>query len=138
MRNLLIASILFLIFCGCKGLDPQNPFYTGAGRNPNLPEDYHPAVQPIGYPLAAREAKGHAPLGNNRNYVLMKYRQGLITREEWWAWQESRGEEKLTELNNGFERDSRVVKKENYNDFSEFLWAIFEAVQPWSAKHKIK
>lgn len=79
----------------------------------------------------------NAQLGNNRNFVLMSYKQGQITREEWWAWQESRGE-KLTELNNGFERESRVVKKENYNDFSGFIWAVFEAVQPWSAKHKVK
>ena len=131
MRNLLIASILFLLFCGCVNdgstMAKLNPFSMPRGKA--VVKEHPPTQDWAGW--------NNAQLGNNRNFVLMSYKQDQITREEWWAWQESRGE-KLTELDNGFERESRVAKKENYNDFSSFVWGIFESIQPWSAEHKIK
>tara|TARA_Y100000310_G_C19949767_1_gene476300 strand:+ start:98 stop:496 length:399 start_codon:yes stop_codon:yes gene_type:complete len=132
MRHLLFASILFLLFCGCSGLDPSdraklNPF--SISRNKAVVKNHPPTQDWVAW--------RNVQLGNNRNFVLMSYRQGQITKEEWWAWQESRGE-KLTELHNGFERDSRVAKRQDHDNFSSFAWAVFEAMQPWSAKHKIK
>ena len=41
------------------------------------------------------------------------------------------------ELDNRVERDSEVTRQD-YNTFSGFAWAVFEAIQPWSAEHKIK
>jgi len=111
---LIIASIFYLIivtFCGCSTTEYDY--------------DYQEWNQPVGYPVVQER--------NTRQHLIHKYRQGRMTRDEWWRWQEANGE-KLTVINkHGFEREARIVNSHHYNNFGDFIKAVIVHGHHWDA-----